>query len=914
MTNLALTGLLVLLWTAEASSNPGIFDDRNRSRPPSIRGAGGAPGGLKTWQKEAEQVQDVQNPPSAPARRLSRSRTSVPLTSTSSSSPDEDCPLRDVVGRCSSRRKDFTTFGHMMRGSRDLTREERLAAGKTVADTFTGATTNVLAVSDRLSPYMGLVGFVAGIVLDEFMPDPDYVTRDDVLDMLDDFGEELKQEMRTEMKALVSASIDANSFQEVKIRVRKFIADVILQQAGNALDGDAFVSYCLNFEPELASLAQLLFLPCTEHGWGSMDCHTRLTAGAPVILSNLVPIHFAILDAVLQAAKDKLVLAKQQILDDNIAAWSALANSTLGYNFRRIGCPNSQPSDTAKEDMKSRASDGNPLLSVMSGYCEDTASLYADSATAPTGDATTCDVQSGVGPGWKLVRRTVGSSFPQTDQLEGTVTEGTAGGPLGPAFSKSWSSDPLLSDFDEFLFATGDCKKFMIMDRNQVLDTYSGEDREILRSHSSWTQYKAKMYRRVGETEDPWITFEDHFDENNVGGCTSLYVGDSYVHPTACKPLHWDHKGLNVFVRNRSRAARECCGGGRASCQVQCKPAPNSDITLELYDTMKRRYDKALATYRSLYYKSRDAYLSLRIEMFACNDDGCWDTGRPGASDIPGDVVEGKNEIYKNAMSLFATTEALLSSRQGYHATPKAKADGSWQVERKFPSEFKYARVIGFNNERDRRATKLGIEKENAPGDWQTSEEPPRDLGINVASAGSLSTDFSAPASWTFSLRPADNGMELLVKNAWEEAEDNKVTVKTVCPWRCSPFTSCRADCSDPTVTCKCVGIYSFLDCSGATLKEDTDDCTFESTYHTTFDSMLVEVQEKSFQEQRNMLDWPASGIESQDGPLKYSGGCEVQSDGRDSVMKCSGGQIGGELINPSDALMGLAHGPSLRV
>ncbi|CAE7719353.1 unnamed protein product [Symbiodinium sp. CCMP2592] len=163
------------------------------------------------------------------------------------------------------------------------------------------------------------------------------------------------------------------------------------------------------------------------------------------------------------------------------------------------------------------------------------------------GEATTCP--ESVGEGWRLVRRTASNTFPYTDQLMGTIKYAKKhGDPLGPSFSKSFENE----GFDEFLFATGDCSKWMVMKKYEVLSWYSNEDRRIERSHTSSTPYMARMYRRKGQPQDPWITF------GNWDQCKALYQGANRNPNCPSGDLGCRHKGLNVFIRTAFGDASTC--------------------------------------------------------------------------------------------------------------------------------------------------------------------------------------------------------------------------------------------------------------------------------------------------------------------------------------------------------------------
>ena len=71
------------------------------------------------------------------------------------------------------------------------------------------------------------------------------------------------------------------------------------------------------------------------------------------------------------------------------------------------------------------------------------------------------------GGGWILVRHVpAGNSWHKaTDQLKGTDVYGT---PCGATCNKEWSVKFAHQQFDQFLFATGDEKKWLIADKDDV--------------------------------------------------------------------------------------------------------------------------------------------------------------------------------------------------------------------------------------------------------------------------------------------------------------------------------------------------------------------------------------------------------------------------------------------------------------
>jgi len=149
------------------------------------------------------------------------------------------------------------------------------------------------------------------------------------------------------------------------------------------------------------------------------------------------------------------------------------------------------------------------------------------------------------GGGWKLVRHVPAGNkwHPAKDQLRGTSTYGT---PCGSLCNKAWSRKFDNMIFNEFLFATGDLKKWLVVRKDQVYGWYSNKRRKIEMSSINPKSYEAKWFRRHGNKEDPWISLTDHYDA--IGKGLVVYGENGYGgnHASMVLPLG---KGANVFVR-----------------------------------------------------------------------------------------------------------------------------------------------------------------------------------------------------------------------------------------------------------------------------------------------------------------------------------------------------------------------------
>jgi len=131
---------------------------------------------------------------------------------------------------------------------------------------------------------------------------------------------------------------------------------------------------------------------------------------------------------------------------------------------------------------------------------------------------------------------------PARDQLAGTDVYGVAFDD-----SQAWSIGWNNANVKDFLFATGDCQKWLIAGKDSVVGGYySNADRLITASSERNFPYYAKWYRRSGAREDPWISTEHH--GSAIGKGEILYGANSYgsTHAAAVLP---HHDGADVYIR-----------------------------------------------------------------------------------------------------------------------------------------------------------------------------------------------------------------------------------------------------------------------------------------------------------------------------------------------------------------------------
>jgi hypothetical protein len=147
--------------------------------------------------------------------------------------------------------------------------------------------------------------------------------------------------------------------------------------------------------------------------------------------------------------------------------------------------------------------------------------------------------------GWRRVRHLPATSttwHPATDDLAGTDTYGDPDDD-----SIAWSVP--FGAFDQFLFATGDGRHWLVATREAVNgENYDNTPRDVIKSSVSPIAYTAVWYNRVAHAPpDPWITTQDH-----TASSTIFLYGEASEPETNSRLQigSQQHGGLNVFVRD----------------------------------------------------------------------------------------------------------------------------------------------------------------------------------------------------------------------------------------------------------------------------------------------------------------------------------------------------------------------------
>lgn len=152
------------------------------------------------------------------------------------------------------------------------------------------------------------------------------------------------------------------------------------------------------------------------------------------------------------------------------------------------------------------------------------------------------------GGGWTLVRHCpAGKTWhTATDQLKGTQVYGKQGSSLD---KKAWSIRFDATPFEEFLFATGDCKLWLVAKKSEVTGSYYlNKPRQVIKSSlksKKGKQYSAKWSRRLGKKQDPVISLENNKRAISTG---TVVYSESSAGGERASVLR-KHKGANVYVR-----------------------------------------------------------------------------------------------------------------------------------------------------------------------------------------------------------------------------------------------------------------------------------------------------------------------------------------------------------------------------
>ena len=204
--------------------------------------------------------------------------------------------------------------------------------------------------------------------------------------------------------------------------------------------------------------------------------------------------------------------------------------------------------------------DTGPLcewVHTSSSLCPETFDLNPLSNFYTISDETN-ELMARVGNGWVLVRALAPKSnewFAATDNLAGTDVYGDP--TLGLEASWSIPFNTAVPNWDEYLFLTGDCERYLVTTKAMVFGQYDATTtRSVLVSSASATGYQVKWINREDGAfqEDPWISIHDH---DHTGKSYHLLYGENHFGYGTMDKGHGLTKpsinlnaGMYVYIRN----------------------------------------------------------------------------------------------------------------------------------------------------------------------------------------------------------------------------------------------------------------------------------------------------------------------------------------------------------------------------
>ena len=150
--------------------------------------------------------------------------------------------------------------------------------------------------------------------------------------------------------------------------------------------------------------------------------------------------------------------------------------------------------------------------------------------------------------GWERVRYVSDDNagwHPATDNLAGTEVYSLTNGTFSVNFENT------VANWDQIMLATGDGIHWMIFNKDQLNIAGGNVFMTIISSSISNTSYQVKYYNRANKSEDPWLSYNDHFYNgarwNNDSAAHSMLYGEGFNGWN-----HWrvNNGGASVYIRS----------------------------------------------------------------------------------------------------------------------------------------------------------------------------------------------------------------------------------------------------------------------------------------------------------------------------------------------------------------------------
>ncbi|CAE6957414.1 unnamed protein product [Symbiodinium sp. CCMP2592] len=598
---------------------------------------------------------------------------------------------------------------------------------------------------------------VFGVVTD------DSVDKSEVEQMIDEAlrkaKEEWKEEVLRETRGIVQEALVTANLKDAQLEIQSFTKDLAAAPNLDFLEPDAALAYVMALENRVTVLAEKLFLPCMESGWGSQACIDRVGSGAAYTLDTLINLHSWVFAEIFRTLEKKW-----RLLQDHWSSFSSanlglqdVARTTLQSNFQRVGCPNNHTSHGALESFK--AAKVPYVLMRHDAWFVTYSEAFSDLASA---EARYHDTSFNLH--WSKAMMIVNSDFVNqrhyahvsgywdgiSRDFKNHYDQKYKAGPEGPFLPfvamthQNWGvvTDKVFADLQAAItyFETqlnGGPKAAVVVDgRFTELRWYGAGNEGALRA-DYLKHFKAKYSPK-----------DVHLLDKMHGYCRAMKL----------------QSDVNVVkTQTDVEKAKECCGGGQVTCQLKTDNDDCAEETVlrsDIYRTMQRKFKGVTARYKKYLARSLDKFLNARLASILCDNNGCRDDQDISESTnyLPRDlgnfqaVSSLKRETWYKGMLSFEKSNILVSGRKVYSLdTPET----AWSTETvSVDQKAGFARLIGIVP-KDRNTPILNINGQNfdSPTCGQNQGEGrPQVCSPDTHWYSSAEADDPSPIFWDFNL------------------------------------------------------------------------------------------------------------------------------------------------------------------
>eukprot|EP00439_Symbiodinium_sp_Y106_P061372 s786_g9.t1 len=569
-----------------------------------------------------------------------------------------------------------------------------------------------------LGPFASMTLGVVGAIIEE-----DDLDKDEVENMISEAlrraKDEWKQEVLRETRGIVKDALVAASLKDAQLEIRSFVKDLIAMPDLDFLEPDAAVAYAMALENRVTSLAEKLFLPCMDSGWGSQACLERVGSGAAYTLDALVNLHSSVFAEIFRTLQKKFRMLQDHWSNFSSANAGAqdVARTTLKSNFHRVGCPNPNPSLGALESFKAAKV---PYVLMRHDLWHVTYSeVFSDLESA---------WQRYEDPsfhlGWSKAMMIVNSDFVNQrhyDHVPGLNLWDAIAADFKDHYDQKYKAGPE-GPFLPFVAMThqnwGVVTDKVFADRDAAIAYFetqlNGGPKAAVMVDGRFTELRWYASNNEGALRADYLKhFKAKYGPKDVH---LLHKMHGY-----CRAMQMQSESHVPKTDTDREKAKECCGDGQLTCQLTTHNNDCSEETVlqfEIYRTMQRKYKGVKARYQKFLARSLDKFLNARLASILCDNNGCRDDQNISdtAPYLPRNLqnLEGvstfKKETWSKGMLAFEKSNILLSGRKVYSLdTPET----AWSTETvSVEQQAGFARLIGIVP-KDRNTPILSINGQN---------------------------------------------------------------------------------------------------------------------------------------------------------------------------------------------------------